>query len=246
MGLLSRIMMLFRAKMSRALEGAENPQELLDYSYEKQLELLQNVKRGIVDIVTSRRRLELQLAKQRDAITQFDEQARRALAAGREDLARLALERKQVALAQVQDLERQIGELASEQERLQAAEQRLAMKVEAFRTRKEVIKAQYASAEAQVRIGEAITGLSEEFTDIGLAIQRAEERTERLRARASAIDELTAVGTLEELTAGSDRVERELRQLHAEQSVEAELAALKSELQAGTPPRQLGSGQGGA
>lgn len=244
MGLLSRIMMLFRAKMSRMLESAENPQELLDYSYEKQLQLLQNVKRGIVDVVTARRRLELQLAKQRDAIAQFDDQARRALAAGREDLARLALERKQVALAQVQDLERQIGELASEQERLQAAEQRLTMKVEAFRTRKEVIKAQYASAEAQVRIGEAVTGLSEEFADIGLAIQRAEERTERLRARAAAIDELTALGTLEALTAGSDRVERELRQLSAEQHVEAELAALKRELQSGTPPRSLGPGQG--
>ncbi|MBI2322276.1 MAG: PspA/IM30 family protein, partial [Chloroflexi bacterium] len=143
MGLLSRIMTLFKAKMSQALDTAESPHELLDYSYEKQLQLLQDVKRGIVEVVTARRRLELQLAKQGDSIAQFDNQARRALAAGREDLARLALERKQVGAAQITDLQRQIGELASEQERLQGAEQRLAMKVESFRTRKEVIKAQY-------------------------------------------------------------------------------------------------------
>lgn len=242
MGLLSRIMTLFKAKMSQALDTAESPQELLDYSYEKQLQLLQNVKRGIVDVVTARRRLELQLARQRDSIAQFDDQARRALAAGREDLARLALERKQVAMVQVQDLERQIGDLAREQERLQGAEQRLATKIESFRTRKEVLKAQYTAAEAQVRIGEAVTGLSEEFADIGLALDRAEQKTERLRARAAAIDELTAVGTLEDLTTGKDRVERELAQLAAEQAVDADLAALKRELQASTPPRQLGPG----
>lgn len=242
MGLLSRIRTVFQAKMTQAIEGAEDPRELLDYSYDKQLQLLQNVKRGIVEVVTSRRRLELQVAKQREDSARFDEQARRALSAGREDLARMALERKQVALAQVRDVEAQIAELAKEQERLQGAEQRLTSKVEAFRTRKEVIKAQYVSAEAQVKIGEAMTGLSEEFTDVGMALERAEQKTERLRARAGAIDELTAAGTLEDLTGGTDLVDRELTRLSAAQGVEEELAALKRQLGSDAPPRQLGPG----
>lgn len=242
MSLMSRMAMLLKATMSQFLERAEDPRVTLDYSYEKQLELVQNVKRGIVDVVTSRRRLELNAAKLRDTVARLDGQARQALAAGREDLARLALERKQVAQLQLQDLESQIAALAQEQEKLQAAESRLTMKVEAFRTRKETIKAQYAAAEAQVHIGQAATGLSEEMADVGLAVQRAEDKTEKMRARAGAIDELVASGTLEDLAGGRDLIERELAQLEARQSVEQELAAMKRQLAPGEP-KALKEGQ---
>ena len=59
-GLWQRFMLIFKSKASRALDRAENPNETLDYSYEKQLELLQNVKRGVADVVTSKKRLQLQ------------------------------------------------------------------------------------------------------------------------------------------------------------------------------------------
>lgn len=235
MGVLSRLTALIKAKMSQLLEQAEDPGTTLDYSYERQLELLQNVKRGIVEVVTSRRRLELQAEKLRGNADRLDQQARQALASGREDLARLALQRKQTALQQLQGLDGQIADLEAEQNRLQTAESRLAAKVESFRTQKEVIKAQYSSAEAQVRIGEAATGLSEEMASIGVAIDRAEQKTERMRARASAIDELVEAGTLEELGAPKgDRLERELQQITAQQDVDAELAAMKRQL--GPPP----------
>ncbi len=150
--------------------------------------------------------------------------------AGREDLARIALQRKQESLSQLQGLEDQIADLEKEQERLTLAEQRLALKIEAFRTRKETIKAQYSAAEAQVKIGEAATGVSEEMADVGLAIERAEDKTERMRARAAAIDELVAAGTLEDFTGRTDVVERELAKLQTSQNVEMELAALKQQM----------------
>lgn len=231
MGLLSRMTTLIKAKVNELLGAAEDPRHLLDYSYERQLELLQQVKRGIVEVVTARRRLELQAAKQRENAAKLEEQARRALSAGREDLARLALERKQLALAQLEELERQIAGLEQEQQRLTQAEARLSAKVEAFRTQKEVIKARYSAAEAQVRIGEAVTGLSEELADVGLAVQRAEEKTEQLQARAAAIDELVAAGTLEEYTGRADAIEQELERMALKQSVESELEALKRQLQ---------------
>jgi phage shock protein A len=230
---------ILKAKMSNFLERAEDPRETLDYSYEKQLELLQNVKRGIVDVVTAKRRLELQATKLNENITKLDEQARRALAAGREDLARTALERKQVIMTQLQGLDSQIADLVKEQEKLTTAESRLAMKVEAFRTRKETIKAQYSAAEAQVRIGEAVTGISEEMADVGYAIEHAEDKTEKLRARASAIDELVEAGTLEDFTGRPDVVERELAQISVSQGVEQELARMKQELEAPQKPKQL-------
>lgn len=230
MGVLSRLATLLKAKMSQMLSASEDPASMLDYSYEKQRELLQNVKRGIVEVVTSRRRLELQADKLRANIAKLEQQSRDALAAGREDLARLAIQRKQAAASQIGGLENQIGDLETEQQKLEAAESKLAAKVEAFRSRKEVTKARYSAAEAQVRIGEAATGLSEEMASIGLAIERAEHKTDDMRARASAIDELVEAGTLDELgSPAGDRLERELAQMTAAQNVEAELAALKQQ-----------------
>src|ERR687886_1447904 len=114
MGLWSRFMLIFRSKASRALDRAENPTETLDYSYERQLQLLQNVKRGVADVVTAKKRLELQQTKLEQSIVKLDTQARQAVAPGREDLARTALERKSVAQNQLQDLDRQVEKLKAE------------------------------------------------------------------------------------------------------------------------------------
>lgn len=230
MGLLSRMSTVLKAKVNKVLEAVENPYETLDYSYEKQLELLRNVKRNLAEVVASKKRLELQAVKLKESLNRLEEQARQALRQGREDLARLALERKQFIQEQLDGLDAQVKGLEQEQEKLAAVEARLQAKVEAFRTRKEVIKAQYAAAQAQVKIGEAATGLSEELADVGLAIERAEEKTEKLRARAAAIDELVEKGVLEEAWGNEDRLERELRQMAAKEKVEGELARLKQEV----------------
>ena len=221
MGLISRMTTFVKVKLSRMLDRAEDPRETLDYAYERQLQLLQEVRRGIVEVTTSKRRLELQRAKLQESLDRLTEQARQALSVGREDLARLALERKAIAQQQVNDLDAQIRMLEQEQAKLEQAEMRLRAKVEAFRTRKEVIKAQYSAAEAQVRINEAVTGISEEMADVGLALERAEEKTQQLQARASAIDELLASGVLEDLTGTrQDAVERELARISVSESVE--------------------------
>lgn len=243
MGLISRMTTLIKVKLSRLLDRAEDPRETLDYAYERQLQLLQEVRRGIVDVTTSKRRLELQRAKLQESLEKLTQQARQAVAVGREDLARLALERKAVAQQQITTLDQQIASLEQEQAKLEQAETRLRAKVETFRTRKEVIKAQYSAAEAQVRINEAVTGISEEMADVGLALERAEQKTEQLQARAGAIDELLASGALEDLTAGpQDTIELELARVTVSESVEAELAALRRELGQPEQPKQLGEG----
>ncbi|MCL5406529.1 MAG: PspA/IM30 family protein [Deltaproteobacteria bacterium] len=243
MGLLSRMSSILKAKMSAALDRAEDPAQTLDYSYEKQLELLRNVKRGVVEVVTSKRRLQLQAAGLQENLAKLEDQARRALGAGREDLARMALEHKQVIVQQLQGLEGQIEDLEKEQEKLSTAETRLSAKVEAFRTHKEVIKAQYSSAAAQVKIGEAVTGLSEEMADVGLAVDRAEEKTQKMRARASAIDELVDAGTLEDFSGRPDAVERQLAQISVSQGVEDELAEMKRQIEGPKEPKQLEEGK---
>ena len=238
-GLMSRASTVVKAKFSKLLDRAEDPNETLDYSYEKQLQLLQNVKRGVADVVTSKKRLQLQTQQLEQSIVKLETQARQALGAGREDLARAALERKAAVQAQLQGLDQQIAGIESQQEKLIANEKRLSTKVEAFRSQKEVIKAQYSAAEAQTRIGEAATGIGEEMADTGLAIQRAQEKTEQMQARAAAVDELVEIGALEDFTSGETSLDRELAQISTQSQVDDELAKLKGELAAGGQKKEI-------
>jgi phage shock protein A len=239
--------MIAKAKISKVLDRAEDPTETLDYSYEKQLELLQNVKRGVADVVTAKKRLQMQEAQLQESLVKLETQARQALAAGREDLARQALERKSAIQQQLQALDQQETQLADQQDKLVANEKALQAKIEAFRSQKEVIKAQYSAAEAQVKIGEAATGIGEQMADTGLAIQRAKEKTEQMQARASAVDELVSSGALEDFTAGDQTdLDRELAQLSSQSQVDGELAKLKAELASGHPQKELGQGEGQA
>jgi phage shock protein A len=245
-GLSGRMSTVVKAKISKLLDRAEDPGETLEYSYQKQIELLQNVKKGIADVVTSKKRLQLQEEKLQQQVVKLDTQARQALAAGNEELARTALERKNVAQTELQSLDSQVSQLEQQQEQMTASEQKLRAKIEQFRSKKEVIKAQYSAAEAQVRISEAATGMGEEMADVGLAMQRALDKTENMKARADAVQELEASGTFEDLTAlgsGDDDIDRQLKQLSSTSEVDSDLAKMKAELgTAPSAPGELGAG----
>src|SRR5213593_4046 len=241
-GLMSRAMLVVKSKFSKLLDRAEDPTETLDYSYEQQLSLLQNVKRGIADIVTAKKRLQMQQATLEQSVVKLDTQARQALAGGREDLARQALERKSAVQQQLQGLDTQVQQLGDQQEKLVANEKELSARIESFRSTKEVMKAQYSAAEAQVRIGEAATGIGGKMADAGAAIERARAKTEEMQARAGAMDELIASGTLEDFTSDKTQLDRELAQMSSQSQVESELAKLKQEVGSGDEQKQLAGG----
>jgi phage shock protein A len=250
-GMSGRMSTVIKAKISKLLDKAEDPGETLDYSYTRQLESLQQVKKGIADVVTAKKRLGMQAQKLEQSVVKLDTQARQALAQGNEPLARTALERKTLSQTELQSLDQQVAELQSQQDKLTESEKRLRTKIEAFRTKKEVIKAQYSAAEAQVRISEAATGVGEEMADVGLAMQRAVDKTEDMKARASAVEELEEAGTFEDLTqlgSGQDDIDRELAQLGTGGMVDDELAKMKAELGSGSTPApgELESGEGKA
>ncbi len=248
-GMSGRFSTVIKAKISKLLDKAEDPAETLDYSYQKQLESLQNVKKGIADVVTAKKRLQMQSQKLEQSVVKLDTQARQALAAGQEDLARTALERKNVAQTELQSLDQQVSELEAQQQKLTDSEQKLRAKIEAFRTKKEVIKAQYSAAEAQVRISDAATGVGEEMADVGLAMQRAVDKTEQMKARADAVGELEASGAFEDLTAlgsGEDDIDRQLKQLSSQSAVDDDLAKMKAELGAGSSSDAKQIEEGGA
>jgi len=241
-GLWQRFMLIFKAKTSRALDRAENPTETLDYSYEQMLTQLQNVKRGVADVVTAKKRLELQTQTIEQNVVKLETQARQAVAANRDDLAKEALQRKAAAQQQLQGLDAQVEQLQSQQDQLVASQQQLETRIESFRSEKEVIKAQYSAAQAQVKIGEAATGIGKGMQDTGMAIQRARDKTQELQARAGAIEELTASGSLEELGDSRDRIDRELAQISSSAQVDDELAKLKAEVGTGDSQKEIEPG----
>ena len=248
-GLSGRMSTVVKAKVSSLLDRAEDPAETLDYSYEKQLEQLQRVKQGIVELVTAKKRLQTQESTIQEQIARLDGQARQAMAAGQEDLARAALERKHLAEGEMQSLDQQVSQLEDQQQKLTDSEQKLRVKLEAFRSKKEVIKAQYSAAEAQVHISEAATGVGEEMADVGLAMQRALDKTENMKARADAVGELEAAGTFDDLTElgpPQDDIDHQLEQLGRTSAVDDELARMKAELGAGGSTAQLEQGEGQA
>ncbi|HEX7208871.1 MAG TPA: PspA/IM30 family protein [Nitrososphaeraceae archaeon] len=230
---MNRFSTLFKTKTNTLLDKFEKPEEMLNYSFEKQTELLNKLRRDIAEVVTAKKRLEMQKAKLVANTNTLDGQARQALNSNREDLARLALERKNVILQQAANLDNQINDIQIQQEKLKDTERRLSAKVEEFKTRKEVIKAQYSSAEAQVRIKESVTGISEEMSDVGVSLNRAEEKTQKMQAKAQALDEMIDSGVLTDYTTSSENlggdIEAELDKVTMKSSVDEELEKLKAE-----------------
>lgn len=247
MGMWQRFKMIFASKANKALDKAEDPRETLDYSYEKQVELLTKVRKGVADVAGSRKRLELQMRSLQDQSDKLEKQARDALAHGREDLAREALVRRSALTNQLNDLSVQHAQLQEQEEKLIQAQKQLQAKVEAFRTQKETIKANYSAAEAQTRINESFSGLSNELGDVGIAVQRAQDKTLEMQARAGAIDELIAAGALDDVTGTSkDSITLELERLSSQSEVEDSLAQLKGEISGGTAKPELNAGKAAA
>ena len=242
MGFFSRLATFFRIRANAALDKAEDPGQVMDYSYSKQLEQLQQIKRSVADVATNEKRLELLQTELLGRVNKLDSQAMQALQANREDLARMALQRKETLLPQLNGYEQQIAQLREQKEKLVAMQNTLTSRVEAFRTQKEMVKSQYSAAQAQVKITETVTGISKEMSEMNMAMQRAQDRVLSMQARASAMDALLDEGTLGDnglLGAGSgDPLDRQLQQLSAQQNVDAQLQAMKQQMQLGGPNTQ--------
>ncbi len=238
MGVMKRLTAIVQAKANKALDRAEDPRDTLDLSYEKQLEQLQQVRRGVADVATARKRLELQAQQLQSAASKLQDQARQAISQNREDLAREALTRRSGIATQLETLKVQHDQLVQQEEKLVATTQQLQARVEAFRTQKETLKASYTAAQAQTKIGEAVSGISESMSDTGMAMQRAQDRISQMQARAGAVDELLASGALTDLTGSSDPLQAELDKTSQQSQVELELAQLKGQI---APPAPTGA-----
>ncbi len=244
MTLFQRAHDIVAAKANKALDAAEQPDEMLDLSYEQMLDQITQVRRGLVDIAASRKQIELQEQQFQHSVDHLQDQAKAALAQGKEDLAREALSRKAAAQAQIDGMETQHQQLSEQEEKLEHTLDALQKRVNDFRTQKEVMKAQYAAAKAETSVNESVAGISTDLGDSGAALQRAQDKIATMQARAGATDELLQSGVLEDVGGDTDDIQKELDEAGAAAGVDKELAALKAQIGPGgsPPPPELTTG----
>jgi phage shock protein A len=226
----NRLSLQLKAKFARLLDRAESPAEILDYSYERQLEQLYGMRRDVADLVTAKQRVVHDRDRRQDQLGKLDMGARKALELGREDLARQALERKQRVGQELVALNQIVADLERQQAQMVAGIGEYRDRIQRFRSHKELVKAQYVAAKAQLAISEAAAGLSSQLREVGAKIERSMLRVEDMNLRADVIEELEASGTLAPLGTGEDDIDRQLRELSYGGSVDDQLAKLKLDL----------------
>jgi phage shock protein A len=198
-GILGQIAAGLRAGLNAALAPAADPRTAYVSAHSKQRALLAQVGLAMNQVTASKERLQGRALEDRARLPRMLDEARAELVAGRADAARLCLRRRHVVALELEALEAQLAEVESDETNLRMLERRLANQVDEFVARQEVIVARYNAAEAQIQIKEAVTGVSNEFAELTAALAQAEQRTEGMEARASAIDRLVKEGLLEPL-----------------------------------------------
>ena len=242
MSLFQRAHDILAAKTNKALDAAEKPDEMLDLSYEQMLDQITKVRQALVTIAASRKQIELQEQQLQHSVDHLTDQAKAALAQGREDLAREALSRKAAAQAQIDPMEAQHQQLTAEEQKMEQTLAALQQRVNTFRTQKEVLKAQYSAASAESSVNESVAGISSTLGDSGAALQRAQDKIATMQARAGALDELLQSGVLEDVGGDTDDIQKELDEAGTAADVDNELAALKAQIGPGSSPPELTSG----
>ena len=236
MTLFQRAHDILAAKTNKALDAAEKPDEMLDLSYEQMLDHLTKVRQALVTVAASRKQIELQEQQLQHSADHLQDQAKAALALGKEDLAREALQRKAAAQAQIDGMEQQHQQLNEEEEKLEHTLAALQDRVNQFRTQKETLKAEYTAASATSAVNESVAGISGTLSDSGAELARAQDKIAQMQARAGALDELLQSGVLEDVGGPTDDIQKELDQAGADADVEGQLAALKAQIEPGSAP----------
>ena len=244
MTLFQRAHDILAAKTNKALDAAEKPDEMLDLSYEQMLDHLTKVRQALVTVAASRKQIELQEQQLQHSVDHLQEQAKAALALGKEDLAREALQRKAAAQAQIDGMESQRQQLNEEEEKLEQTLAALQERVNQFRTQKETLKAQYTAASAEASVDESIAGISSTLGDSGAALDRAQDKIANMQARAGALDELLQSGVLEDVGGDTDDIQKELDEAGSSADVDRELAALKAQIGPASPTPELPAANG--
>lgn len=228
---MAKLMNQLTSMFKNLLEPADDPRQTYANPWQRQQELLSRVQEALLQNTNLRKRLQQRIVGLQSKIPQLQETAKQAVAAGRDDMARMALQQRQLALMEMKTLEANAQEVWLEEQRIAIVEQRLTAQIDAMRVRQEMTAARYTAAESQVMVHEALNGFSKELADMGMTIEHTEQKTERLQAQANAFEEMMDISSLNlSSSASDDLVAQQLIQIDLESAVSEQLADLKRQV----------------
>ena len=234
MSILGRVADLFQAKTNKLLNALEDPNDTLDLSYEKMLTGLQETKRHLADVVAQQKSLERQIKSADTEMAGAEADARLAVQAGRDDLARAALVHRQRTVDNRAVLQQAWEAIKPQIDKLADYQQQLEDRIERFRTQKDTMKASYAAAQAQVKVTQSMAGVGDRLGNMGASLQRAEDKMLGMRDKADAMDSLIEQGVLNDPLDKRSRTDKELAALRDGHMVDAQLEQLKAEIAGGS------------
>lgn len=230
MGLFKRSKDIVESKLNKLLNSLEDPNAMLDLSYEKMLTALQDIKKNLADVVTEQKQLEYQVEELQKQAEKAREDAKVAIKSGREDLAKRALQQEQDYLQQIAPLQEAGQRIEMQAERLKEAERKFKERINSFKTQKEVSKATYNAAKAEVKVSESMGGIGKEFGGIGDTMKRANDKTDNMVARANALESLAEEGILDDPFDTRSQLDKDMDALRKQSTVDEELEKLKKEM----------------
>jgi phage shock protein A len=236
-GIFQRAHDIVQAKANKALDAAEKPDEMLDLSYEKMLTGLQDTKHHLADVVAQQKSLEHQIDAGQNEVQKAEDDARMALKAGREDLAKAALAHKHSALEKLAALHQAHDAIRPQADKLIGYMKKLEERIDDFRLKKEVTKSSYAAAQAQVEVSQSMVGIGTNLNNVGDTVRRADDKVAGMRAKADAMDGLIESGVLTDPLDTRAKSEKELDTLRIGSAIDSDLAAMKAEIAGETPLR---------
>ena len=228
---MAKFMQQLTSMFKGLMEPAEDPRTTYGDPWQRQQDLLGRVNDSLAQNTNLRKALEQRITRLKLKVPQLQETAKNAVAAGRDEVARMALQQRQLALLELKSLETNVQEVWLEEQRIGIVAQRLTAQIDAMRVRQEMTAARYTAAESQVMVHEVLNGFSKELADMGQTIERTEQKTEHLQAQANAFEALIDFSNLDLSSSDTnDPVARQLFQLDIESAVGEQLADLKRQL----------------
>lgn len=228
--MLARIAKLFNTRLNKVVDSLETPEDLLQGSLNEMEDNLVTVNRALVDLTSTAEKLKMELADLAGKNRLYSEQAKAALAANREDLAKEVLEKAEKNDEHKQVLEQQLEDLEAQVSTVRESRNNLEQNIRELKQKKVELLALNDVAEAQLLVKESIAGIDKNRNSVADQILRAEEKIKQKQARVKAIGSLTDQGVLQPVLGAESQTDRELNKLVRQQKIEAELNRLKQEL----------------
>jgi phage shock protein A len=233
MAILDRISRLVRANVNDLIDQAEDPEKMIDQILRDMQSNMTTARAQVAAMIAQEKELEADVNESNELVTEWNEKARRAVSAGKDDLAREALRRKHDAQENLDVYQKQHDVQQQTVEKLKQQLQLLESKYQSTLSQRDSLIARQRRAKAQQHVADRVTSLSP--LDASSELDRMERKIRSNEARAAATVEMEDTS-----------IDSQFRELDYDVDIEKELEALKSQSGSSQTAGALGEGDSGS